>query len=245
MKKTLKSFAMISMLLSLGYGVLSCDKDKNESTTNSLLVVDGTGSDNKVVASDGTTDTEYTLKDFHSINVSHTFSIKVISSSQYKITVTHSDNLKDHLKLDNSDSILSLGLSPGTYSNAKLSAVIHLPTLKGLEASGSSSIEVPEFNTNNMEINISGTSTLSGKLSIKNKLEADVSGGSTVQLEGSTQSATMDVSGVSKFEGKNFIISGALKLDCSGASQVSLKANGSISSDVTGGGNFKNYGSGN
>ena len=224
MKKLLKVSVFLviaSMLMSIGYAALSSVK----------------GSKNIV-------ETTYELKDFDAIDVSHSFSIEIFPSDEYRVIVKCSGNLKQYLKVYKSGSTLNLGMSRGSYKNAKLSAKIYLPILKELEASGASSIKISEFNTNDMEIDMSGASGLSGELNIRNHLKIEASGASRLNLKGRAQHANVSFSGASKLAGEEFIVGKKLHIVGSGASKVGLIANGEINLDLSGASRFNNYGHG-
>jgi hypothetical protein len=224
MKRTLKSLTLLvlnSMLLLSGCTLISIQ-----------------GSQNII-------ETEYDINGFNTIDVSQAFTIEIIQSDVYKVTIKHNDNFKEHLNIVNHNETLKIGLLGGyEYNNTKLSAKIYLPKINRIEVSGASKINIPEFSTNNLAIELSGASKLSGRLNLANNLNIKASGASAIDIEGRAQNASLDFSGATELKGQDMIVDNMLDVDCSGTSKIKLTANGEISVKLSGASTLNYYGNG-
>ncbi len=202
---------------------------------NSMIRVDG---------SDELTEIQFDYKDFHSLDVSNSFKVEIIKSDDFKVFVTCNDNLEEHLDVKLNGNILSLGLTPGYYyGNNTLSAKIYLPEVKKIKASGASVIKAQDLKADNLEIDLSGASKFTSSVNVAS-LTVEGSGASVINIKGTAQDATVDLSGASSFKGKEMLVSNNLSVDCSGASSVKLTANGTIKADASGASSFYCYGNG-
>lgn len=211
----------------------------------SILLLSGCISLDYVYGSDDVVETEYPFKDFNTVDISHSFSTKIIQSDSYKVIIQYNDNLKEHLNISSHNGVLEIGLLHGhNYKNTKLSATIYLPHLEGIKASGASSINIPKFSASHMEMELSGASDVYAQLHLTHHLNIEASGASDIRLEGSAQNANLSFSGATELSGKDMTIDNNLTIDCSGASALELTVNGEISIDISGASSFKYYGKG-
>ena len=125
------------------------------------------------------------------MEISDTFEADLTAGDGYAVEVTVDDNLVDHLQVEQHGDTVKIGLKPFTaVGNAHLRARITLPTLAGLDVSGASRASVTGFRSDrNVQIKASGASEIRGDMETGD-LAADVSGGSTLQLNGRGQRGT-------------------------------------------------------
>ena len=190
----------------------------------SILLLSGCQLLKPINGSENIIETEYVLKDFNTLDISYSFSTEIMQSDEYKVIIKYNANLKEYLDIVNHDKTLKIGLLEGHYyKNTKLSAKIYMPDIKRIEASGASSINIPKFSTNNMEIELSGASELIGKnMIIDNKLNIDCSGASIIKLTANGK-ISIELSGASKFN--NYGNGTIVQSDVSGASSINKAHN--------------------
>jgi hypothetical protein len=95
----------------------------------------------------------------------------------------------------------------------KVKVTVSLPMLDNLDISGATNAKVTGVNTDKMDI--------------------DISGASTVSLEGNAQSSTIDISGASNLKAISFT-SDSVNIDASGASSVKLSVINELRADASG-----------
>jgi hypothetical protein len=134
-----------------------------------------------------------------------------------------------------------------------LKAKVTIPQLRGLEFSGATRGTVSGFNsTENLDIQVSGASSLdlvdisagdvkfevSGASKVTGNIAAtdtdfDISGATTVQLEGSAIDIVVDASGASRAKLAAFLVDNA-DVTLSGASSCTVNLDGKLDADLSG-----------
>lgn len=211
----------------------------------STVFMTGCTFDPVVTGSENTVEEELAYKDFNAIDLSHSFSAEIIQSDQYRVSITYNTNLKKYIKILKRGKTLKIGLKEDhNYRNVKLSVKIFMPDITGINASGACKIDLPKFSSENLQIELSGASTLHAGLEINNNLKINSSGASDIFLAGHAKNTDLVFSGASKLSGKGMIIINNLDIECSGASTITLTANGKISLDLSGASDVNYYGNG-
>ena len=186
----------------------------------------------------------YDFKDFTELDVSSSFTVDVTQGSSFKITIMYPPEMKDRVKCSLQGDELNLSIKSGANFKGYPRAVIVMPELKGVELSGATSLNLNDLQGEEIDIDISGASSLKGKISY-NAMKMEVSGAASVQLEGSANNAKFYLSGASKISGKDFNVTGELILDCSGASSITMTVDGDMYVELSGASSFNYYGEGN
>jgi hypothetical protein len=199
-----------------------------------------------VTGTENTIEEEITdITDFSAIDLSHSYNAEVIQSDQYKIVIKYNSNLKDYLELKKDGKTLKIGLDKDhQYRNLKLAVRIYMPDLNSISASGACKIKFPGFNTSMLKISLSGASVINARFGIAEKLAIECSGASELNLEGSVKDASISFSGASTLKGKGFKVSNNLNIESSGASNITLTADGKISIELSGASEVNYYGNG-
>jgi len=211
----------------------------------SIVIITGCTFKPIVTGSENTVEEELTYNDFNAIDLSHSFSAEIMQSDQYKVIIKYNANLKEYIKVLKEGKTLKIGLlEDHNYRNVKLSVKIYMPDITGINANGACKIDIPKFSTENLNIELSGASTFHAGLEIINNLKINSSGASSIFLAGNAKNADLLFTGASRLSGKGMTISNILNIDCSGASIITLTANGQISLDLNGASNVSYYGNG-
>jgi len=202
------------------------------SLTSGLLV----GCQGGVVKGSGNLKTEnYNLSDFTGVNISSAFKVEINQSGSYSVEVTADDNLFEYVDVSKEGETLKIGLKTvALLGPATLKAEIAMPQLRGLDISGASKGTVSNFSsTENLDIQVSGASSVELVEISAGDAELEVSGASTVQLEGSASDIDVDASGASHAKLAGFPVNNA-NVRLSGASNGTVNLDGRLDANLGG-----------
>ena len=208
-----------------------------------------------VVTGSGNLETrQFNFSDFTKLDISSAFEFEIVQSGSYSVSITADDNLFEHIQVSKEGETLRIGLKTLTsLGPVTMKTVITMPQLRGMDISGASKGSVSNFNsTENLDIEVSGASSLelveisagdvefdvSGASKATGDITAsivdfDVSGASTVQLEGSASDIVADVSGASRMKLAGFTVNNA-DVSLSGASNGTVNLSGKLDANLSG-----------
>lgn len=159
----------------------------------------------------------YNFGNIKSIEASSIFAIEVTQGNAKGVRIECDDIYEKHLDIRCSQGELKLSLTPNARiernRNEKdqigIKVYLQMQTIEELDLSGASSLKATGvFTTNELEIDLSGATSVSGLNISGDELSIDCSGASTLELEGE--------------------FSKEIEADISGASNVKLKVDGNI-----------------
>ena len=196
----------------------------------------------------------FDISGFDEVESSGGWTVEIIPSENYSVSVTANDNLFNYVQVSLSGKTLKIETRGFYfYPGATLKARVTMPGLKGLKFSGASSGIVHGFkSTGSFEIESSGASLLdidvetdkfstdvSGAGRIKGRLKAanadiHASGAGHINLEGSADTASLEVSGGSSVTMPDFTVMDA-SVNLSGGSHASLTVNRQLDANLSGG----------
>jgi hypothetical protein len=208
----------------------------------------------------GETETrQYNFSEFTRVDIGNAFEYEIQQADTYGISITANNNVFDDIKITQEGQTLIIGMEiPGApwaiiKIYPRLKVVITMPQLDGLDSSGdthgivtsfsstenmdvivsgASSVELVKISTGGVAIDASGSSKATGDIDTKN-MQLEVSGASTVQLEGSTDSMTANVSGSSNLKLADLEVGNA-SVTLSGASSGTINLDGSLDAKLRG-----------
>jgi len=178
---------------------------------------------------------EYAFASFTRVEISSAFEFQIRQSSSYSINVTADDNVIDRVQISQDGQTLKIrvGGVPTSFRRVTLKASVTMPQLGGLTVSGASRGTVANFNsTEAVSIVVSGASRVTGDITAGD-IGFDVSGASTVQLEGSAADMVAIISGASRFSLGDFTANNA-DVNISGASTGTIYLDGRLDANVSG-----------
>jgi len=194
------------------------------------------GGDERVSGTGRIVTEEFNIRGFSRIDVSHAFQVEVIRSSSYKVEVRIDDNLREHLRIEKRGETLVIALKPyRSYNlhNATMEAEVHMPDLRGIEASGASDVRISGFSSGqDFEADLSGASYLDGEITARD-VRIEVSGASRVRLQGEAEDLSLDVSGASNLDLEDFPVQDA-DIELSGASEAEVVLSGTLDIEASG-----------
>ena len=195
----------------------------------------------------------FDFSDFTRVDVSSAFEVEIVQSGSYSVSITADDNLFDHIAVSKQGTTLKIYLKTAQYVATTKRAEITMPQLRSLDLSGATRGTVSGFSsTENLDIEVSGASSLdladisasdvkfdaSGASKVTGDITAgdtdfDISGASTAQLEGSANDIVVDASGASRVRLADFTVNNA-DVRLSGASTGTVNMAGRLDANLGG-----------
>lgn len=206
---------------------------------------------------------EYKFGKITSIEASSVYDIEVTKGNSGTVKVVYDEFFKDRLMVNYINGKLNLEVASTKMRNndRKIEGIkvyLQMPTIENLDLSGASSLNaMGSFQTDELDVELSGASSITGLEISGNELSLDCSGASTLNLKGDFKTIEAEISGASEivlnsnstvFEGE---FSGAATAKiygdhkntdvvCSGASSIILEGKTDyIKSVTTGASNLK------
>jgi hypothetical protein len=156
---------------------------------------------------------------FDAIDVGGAFQVSVAVGPPADLELRGDDNVLPEVRAEVRGSTLHLSLPGRVVTKLPLEAIITVPSLVSLDASGAATVTVNGFadDGKHLEVDASGASRVL-LYGILDRLDAEVSGASTLDAQGlwATQ-AHVDASGASKVD---VLVSSSLHAEASGASTI-------------------------
>nr|MDQ2721667.1 DUF2807 domain-containing protein [Bacteroidota bacterium] len=155
----------------------------------------------------------------------------------YALAVSASqDKFRDNIKTEINNGVLDISYSGGSlrYNERRnLLVYISFKTLESIEASGACDLNINEtLKANSVKIKLSGACQMRGAVAITN-LQLGMSGASTLKINGTVQNLKIDASGASDAKNYDLIVDNCVA-DISGASDIRLSINKSVSAKASG-----------
>ena len=202
----------------------------------------------------GTPTTEtYNLTGFTGVDISSAFSYEITRANGYSISVTSEDF--DHIVVENEGNTLKIyrrgvDWTPFYY---RPTVKITMPTLTELtvsgasegvatgfsggsfklDVSGASKLELTSINTTGLTGRISGTSRVTGTVTVAGATDLDISGASRADLSGSGQGLKLNVNGASRTELGEFTAETG-EVSYNGASSGTINLSSRLDATVSG-----------
>lgn len=178
---------------------------------------------------------------FSGIKVSGGIDIFLSQSDEYALAVSASDEkYRDGIKTETKNGILNISYDGGPFrynNNRKLRVYVSSKTLVSLEASGACDFIINgTYKTNSLRIKLSGASEIKGAL-IVNDIQLNMSGASSLKVTGMVNNLIIEASGASDLKSYDLSVDNCVA-DISGASDVRLTINKSISAKASGASTF-------
>jgi len=212
------------------------------------------GCEGVVVGSGKLATQEFTFSDFKQVDVGSAFEVEITQADSYRVSITADDNLFEHIQVAKEGGTLKIGLKTITnFGSATLKAEITMPQLQGLElsgatrgtvsgfsstenldieVSGASSLDMAEMSASDVKFDVSGASKVAGDITAGD-VDFDVSGASSVQLEGSAGDMVVEAGGASRVKLAGFTVNNA-DVSLGGASNGTVNLSGRLDADLSG-----------
>ena len=163
---------------------------------------------------------------FKRISVSHAFKARVSRSNTYSVTVRIDDNIEQYLRAYQSGDEIFIGLENNSYRNTTQEVTIDMPDVEQINISGAVSVRLDGFVLDHaVGFAGSGSSIISGNL-VASEVTFALSGSSTVELTGSSNSLLVNGAGATLLYLFDFPVKDCrANLSGSSASNVSVSDN--------------------
>ena len=177
----------------------------------------------EVVGSGNITTKEEQFSDFTEVDAGSGFTVEIFESSSYEVIVTADDNVMEYIEVSKSGDTLKVGVRWGiSFSSVTLKIRITMPEINKIDLSGGVQGKIEDL-----------TST--------NELSIDLSGGSQLTGQGSAGTLTIDASGGSQLHFREYSVQDA-NIELSGGSQARINLDGTVNADLSGGSQLYYYG---
>jgi hypothetical protein len=182
---------------------------------------------------------------FSALKVSGGIDVFLSQSNENAVAVSASDvNDRDLIKTEVNDGVLKIYYDSRSFRlrNKQLRAYISFKNLEGIEGSGATDFTVTnKLSANSIKIKLSGASDMKGLVNIDNA-QIDISGASTMKISGAIRNMKIEASGASDLKNYDLVVDNCIA-DLSGASDVKVTVNKSISAKASGASNLDYKGS--
>ncbi len=209
-----------------------------------------------IVTGSGETQTfEMDYADFTRVEISTGFEMEIAQADSFYVSITIDKSLYEYLTIAKRGDTLHIGLKPNyTYTASSRQGTVYLPDLRRLELSGGSTAVVTGFTmTHAIDFELSGTSSMvlnpmqSGDASFvlsggsyaeghirMSKGKLDVSGASTLKLNGTTTGLEVKASGASLINLDELPV-GIAGVNLSGGSRATVNVSDTLNVKLDGG----------
>ena len=181
------------------------------------------------------------VSSFSAIKVSGGIDVYLSQSSENAVAVSASDiEYRDDIKTEVRNGVLNIyydNKSFGFNSNRKLRAYVSFKTLESIDGSGASDFIVNgNFSANTIKIKLNGACDMKGSVNFINA-ELDLNGASTMKINGKIQNLKIEASGASDIKNYDLVVDNCVA-QISGASDIKITVNQSISARASGASSF-------
>lgn len=179
---------------------------------------------------------EMVFSDFTAVEVSWAFEVKVTQSSSYSVVISADEKIFNNIEVTQNGFTLVIGLEPGTIDSSGLfrKVEITMPNLNKLILSGAARGTVEGFGSSTrLILGLSGASSLEMTDINVGDVEIGVSGASTLIARGTADNLFASVYGKSNVYLSNFLVTNA-DVSVNGASGVTINLEGILNYAVTG-----------
>jgi hypothetical protein len=181
------------------------------------------------------------VQPFHAIHISDAFDIILTQGNEESVAVSANDKkYVQYIKTNVENGILKIDFDHDKNSwmkNRKLKAYIAVKNLDEIKAGGASEVKIEgTLSVSQLRLKFSGASDLSGKLMVNGVLDADMSGASDLNIDGSAGEFNVEASGASNVKAYGFTVR-SCTVKASGACNVRINVEKELSAQLSGASN--------
>ena len=181
------------------------------------------------------------VSSFSAIKVSGGIDVYLSQSNEEAVAVSASDESdRDYIKTEVKDGVLNIYYDSRSFKlmrNRQLRAYVSFNTLESVEGSGATDFVVNGmFKGNSVKIKLSGASDMKGEVDLANA-QVDLNGASTMKISGRIENLKIEASGASDLKNYDLVVDNCIA-QLSGASDIKITINKSISAKASGASNL-------
>ncbi len=191
---------------------------------------------------------EFDLSNFKHIALNNLMEATIIQSDKYKVMVETNENVIEFLELNVEDEILNLKMKSGIfYKGVICKATVYMPKLNKVEMSGIAKLEIEDFTTEEISLDLYGNTKLKANIDVNNlfiQSSGNVrlsTGNIKLELKGNANYAKVEMSGDSELIGTDLIVKN-LEVEGKGPSKITLTVTDSIVGELEGASKLQYYG---
>ncbi|HEV8081679.1 MAG TPA: head GIN domain-containing protein [Chitinophagaceae bacterium] len=175
---------------------------------------------------------------FSGIKVSGGIDVWLSQGNDYALAVSAIDEkYRDNIKTEIKNGVLAIWYESDNLKwnrgDKKLRAYISFKSIERLEASGACDLKINEtLNSESLVLRLSGACDINGAVKVSN-MTMDLSGASTVKITGHVDNLKLESSGASDVKNYDLVVENCIAR-ISGASDVKITINNSISASASG-----------
>jgi hypothetical protein len=155
------------------------------------------------------------FSDFSVLEISNGFDVQINQADSFSVLITTDDNVMEYIEITKTGDTLRIRLMPSIHFRiSTIKAEIAMPDIK--------------------EIRFSGGTTGTANFNLSHDLEISLSGGSTLRMDGQAFDLKATCSGGSSIEMTEFKVNNAT-ISFSGGSRGSINLDGTLNADLSGG----------
>lgn len=190
---------------------------------------------------------EYNFGRITEIEASSIFNIEVVQGDTKTVKVVYDEIFAERLEISCEDEKLELELTNAPFkrdnskNNAGIKVYLQMPTIEDIELSGATKLKAEGiFETDEMEIELSGAATVTGLQARGNELSIDCSGATQLQISAQFKEIDVEMSGAAKisYTGDSRSLDGDFSgavgasfygyhdytdIECSGATKITME----------------------
>lgn len=181
------------------------------------------------------------VSSFSAIKVSGGIDVYLSQSNEEAVAVSASDESdRDYIKTEVKDGVLNIYYDSRSFKlmrNRQLRAYVSFNTLESVEGSGATDFVVNGmFKGTSVKIKLSGASDMKGAVDLANA-QVDLDGASTMKISGRIENLKIEASGASDLKNYDLVVDNCIA-QLSGASDIKITVNKSISAKASGASNL-------
>lgn len=151
------------------------------------------------------------------------------------LTITANSNIHKYITVSYPGDKILIEMESNNYRNVDVTVLASAAQYAAITASGAASVvkESAMGDFTDFDITLSGTSSFSGEVTVKNRLSLNLSGSSSVAIEGESDDCEINATGTSSVAGYDFSCDD-LDVVLSGSSSVKMTVNETIEGEMSG-----------
>jgi hypothetical protein len=178
---------------------------------------------------------EMQFSDFTALEVGSAFEVTITKSNTYSVKITANERVFDDIEVVQTGDTLKIEINPGiNIGILNLNAEIAMPVLNSLVFSGATHGTADGFNsTDKFFVNLSGASRLVLTNFETGDVDLELSGASTLTAQGVGSNLVSVVSGASSLDLSTFQVNDT-NIFLDGASHATINVNGTLNAEASG-----------
>ena len=179
----------------------------------------------------GTVTKKYDFGSIKSIEAGSIFSIEVTEGNEKGVTIVCDEAYEEHIEVKYFQGELILSMKPNVKmlnNKEGIKVYLQMPTIEDIELSGAANLTATgTFKTRELDIELSGATSVKGLQISGSELTIECSGASTIKLDGSTSYFKSETSGASNLKAKDYSAKDGYA-EVTGASSAKVRCTGTL-----------------